>query len=117
MRRPARSRCAISSCSRRRSSCLGSRNFEIVLTDGLRQLERLPGVADTRVAGLLGGISLAEDISAERVTDALVDEGFVTRPLRGNTIQISPPFITTDDELRDLLGAIEIALSNQDGKL
>jgi adenosylmethionine-8-amino-7-oxononanoate aminotransferase len=93
------------------------KELEIVLTDGLRQLERLPGVVDTRVAGLLGGISLAEDISAEAVTEALVDEGFVTRPLRGNTIQISPPFITTDDELRDLLGAIEIALSNQDGKL
>ncbi|WP_342659764.1 Putrescine--pyruvate aminotransferase [Rhodococcus ruber] len=89
--------------------------LEIVLTEELEHLNTLPGVAETRVAGLLGGISLREDLSAEALTDALIDDGFVTRPLRGNTVQISPPFITTDDELRELVAAIEAAVTAQDG--
>jgi adenosylmethionine-8-amino-7-oxononanoate aminotransferase len=34
--------------------------------------------------------------------------------LRGNTVQVSPPFITTDEELRELVGAIETAVVAQD---
>ena len=65
--------------------------------DGL--LARQEAVVDVRVAGFLGGVQLAEHLVAERVTDRLVDLGFISRPLRGNTLQISPRFITTDQEL------------------
>jgi adenosylmethionine-8-amino-7-oxononanoate aminotransferase len=91
------------------------KELEVVLTEELTSLNALAGVTETRVAGLLGGISLREDLSAEALTDALIEDGFVTRPLRGNTVQISPPFITTDDELRDLVTAIEAAIAAQDG--
>lgn len=66
-----------------------------------------PGIAEVRVAGLLGGVTLLEHLSAERVCDALIDNGFISRPLRGNTLQISPPFITTDDELYAFIDAID----------
>jgi adenosylmethionine-8-amino-7-oxononanoate aminotransferase len=36
--------------------------------------------------------------------------------LRGNTVQISPPFITTDDEIRQLVAAIDTVLSAQEAK-
>ncbi|GAA3752872.1 adenosylmethionine-8-amino-7-oxononanoate aminotransferase [Spinactinospora alkalitolerans] len=91
------------------------KELEGALTEGLKSLDGLAGVAETRVAGLLGGISLREDLSAEALTDALIKDGFITRPLRGNTVQVSPPFITTNEELRELVGAIEAAVVAQHG--
>ncbi|MGY0489515.1 aminotransferase family protein [Streptomyces sp. WG-D5] len=90
--------------------------LERVLVDALRDLEGRESVVETRVAGLLGGVALVDELSAEAVTDDLVDLGFVTRPLRGNTVQISPPFITTDDELRQLVGAIGTVLATHEGR-
>ena len=62
---------------------------------------------EVRFAGFLGGVSLIDEADATQITDQLIEMGFISRPLRGNTLQISPPFITTDDELSDYLGAIE----------
>ncbi|MFZ3565360.1 aspartate aminotransferase family protein [Streptomyces sp. BH097] len=90
--------------------------LEQVLADELRVLNTRESVVETRVAGLLGGVSLVDDINAEAVTDELVEHGFVTRPLRGNTVQISPPFITTDDELRGLVAAIGTVLAAHEGR-
>ncbi|MFJ9127888.1 aspartate aminotransferase family protein [Streptomyces sp. NPDC102340] len=90
--------------------------LEQVLADELRVLGTRESVVETRVAGLLGGVALADDISAEAVTDELVEHGFVTRPLRGNTVQISPPFITTDEELRGLVTAIGTVLAAHEGR-
>jgi adenosylmethionine-8-amino-7-oxononanoate aminotransferase len=39
--------------------------------------------------------------------------GVITRPLRGNTPQISPPFITTDDEIRQLVRTIDVVIAAQ----
>ncbi|WP_306319614.1 MULTISPECIES: aspartate aminotransferase family protein [unclassified Streptomyces] len=91
-------------------------DLEQVLADELRVLGTRESVVETRVAGLLGGVALVDDISAEAVTDDLVEHGFVTRPLRGNTVQISPPFITTDDELRQLVAAIGTVLSTHESR-
>ncbi|MGW2339774.1 aminotransferase family protein [Streptomyces sp. NPDC001661] len=90
--------------------------LEQVLADELRVLNTRESVVETRVAGLLGGVSLVDDINAEAVTDELVEHGFVTRPLRGNTVQISPPFITTDEELRGLVAAIGTVLAAHEGR-
>ncbi|QCR18163.1 aminotransferase family protein [Agrococcus sp. SGAir0287] len=76
--------------------------------DGLAA--RQAGVVDVRVAGLLGGVELAPELDAVRVTDALVDLGFISRPLRGNTLQLSPPFIIADEELVSFVAAIEHAI-------
>jgi adenosylmethionine-8-amino-7-oxononanoate aminotransferase len=73
-------------------------------------LARRPSVVDVRVAGFLGGVTLRDEVPAERAADALVELGFISRPLRGNTLQISPPFITTDDELTSFVEAIEDVL-------
>jgi adenosylmethionine-8-amino-7-oxononanoate aminotransferase len=86
---------------------------ELLLTEELARLRTRDAVVDTRVAGLLGGVTLVDEVSAEAVTDALIDWGFITRPLRGNTVQISPPFITTADEIRRLVAAIDAVATAQ----
>lgn len=107
------------------SAALALKNLEIIEREGLLgrvlELEGVLGaeldalatderVADTRVAGLLGGIQLRPEFSAESVTDEMVEQGWIARPLRGNVIQISPPFTTTDDELRGIVAAAVSAL-------
>jgi adenosylmethionine-8-amino-7-oxononanoate aminotransferase len=91
--------------------------LEGLLRGELEQLAaQRPSVADVRVAGFLGGVTLRDDIPAERVADELIDAGFVSRPLRGNTLQLSPPFITTDDELTQFVAAISHVLSEEETK-
>lgn len=87
-----------------------SAELEQVLARELKAIESHEFVTSTRVGGFLGGIELSSDVSAELVTDQIIERGFITRPLRGNTIQISPPFITTDQEVRDLVGAVRAVL-------
>jgi len=85
--------------------------LEQVLAKELKAIEAHDFVVSTRVGGFLGGIELSSHVSAEFVTDQIIDHGFITRPLRGNTVQISPPFITTDQEVRDLVGAVRTVLN------
>jgi len=84
------------------------KDLEAQLADGLTALdERCSSVKEVRFSGFLGGVALEDGLDAARVADDLIDSGFITRPLRGNTLQISPPFITTDAELQAFLDAIE----------
>ncbi len=107
------------------SAALALKNLEIIEREGLLgRVQQLEGVLstelgalaaddrieETRVAGLLGGIQLRPEFSAEQVTDAMVEQGWIARPLRGNVIQISPPFTTTDEELRGIVAAAVTAL-------
>jgi adenosylmethionine-8-amino-7-oxononanoate aminotransferase len=88
------------------------RELEELLRTELQELSaQHPSVTEVRVAGFLGGVSLIDDLNAEQICDELLDLGFISRPLRGNTLQISPPFITTDEELRAFVGAIGHVLS------
>ena len=107
------------------SAALALKNIEIIEREGLlgrvKHLEGVlgaelsalsadPRVAETRVAGFLGGIQLRPELSAEAVTDEMVEQGWIARPLRGNVIQISPPFTTTDEEVRGIVAAAVSAL-------
>jgi len=85
--------------------------LEVVLREELAALAaRRPSVAEVRCGGFMGGVSLTEHYSNEQIANDLVELGFVARPLRGNTLQISPPLITTDDEVRLAIKAIDEAL-------
>lgn len=107
------------------SAALALKNLEIIEREGLlERVRRLEGVLateleglagddrieETRFAGFLGGIQLRPEFSAEEVTDAMVEQGWIARPLRGNVIQISPPFTTTDEEVRGIVAAAVSAL-------
>lgn len=72
-----------------------------------------PGVIEVRHSGLLGGVTLAEELSAEDISDDLVDLGYISRPLRGNNLQISPPFIASSRELKSYVSAIGHAIEEK----
>ncbi|MDH6195512.1 adenosylmethionine-8-amino-7-oxononanoate aminotransferase [Mycobacterium frederiksbergense] len=91
--------------------------LEKLLVAQLKQLAaQRRSIADVRVAGFLGGVTLQDGIAAESVTDKLIDLGFISRPLRGNTLQISPPFIATNDELTQFVSAIDHVLQEEEAK-
>lgn len=91
------------------------KGLEVRLAEGLARLGATrPSVSEVRVCGLLAGVALTDDCDAVAVTDALLDRGLVARPLRGNTVQLSPPFITTDAELAELIGALDDTLAEQE---
>jgi adenosylmethionine-8-amino-7-oxononanoate aminotransferase len=91
--------------------------LEAVLNHELAALaDRQPAVTEVRVGGLLGGVTLADHLSAEHVVDDLVELGYISRPLRGNSLQISPPFIVSDAELRSFITAIEQAVSGAENR-
>jgi adenosylmethionine-8-amino-7-oxononanoate aminotransferase len=64
----------------------------------------------------MGGITLADDVDAVTVSDEVIELGFICRPLRGNTLQISPPFISTEEEVNALVDAIGTVLHGFEGR-
>ncbi len=91
--------------------------LENCLAGGLKDLrEAHVSVADVRVAGFMGGITLADDVDAVTVCDEVIELGFVCRPLRGNTLAISPPFISTEEEVTALIDAIGTVLQGFEGR-
>lgn len=91
--------------------------LEVVLRDELAGLSaRQPAVVDVRVAGLLGAVTLADHLVADRVADGLIELGYISRPLRGNNLQISPPFIISDSELVSFIAAIEQAIASEENR-
>ena len=90
--------------------------LEPVLAAALEPLRSLPGVADVRTAGLAGGVELDADLLAAHpaagaaIVLAARRRGVLTRLLRGVALQISPPFVVTEDELGAIAAAIEAAL-------
>lgn len=88
--------------------------LEVVLDRELKALaEHNPNVVDVRVAGLLGGVTVADHLSAERISDTVIELGYISRPLRGNTLQLSPPFIISDEELASFVSAIDEAITTE----
>jgi adenosylmethionine-8-amino-7-oxononanoate aminotransferase len=93
------------------------KELEVILRTEFDLLaQRRPAVADVRVAGLLGGITLADHLKAEQICDDLIELGYIARPLRGNTVQVSPPFIITDHELRLFVAAIDQAIIERENR-
>jgi adenosylmethionine-8-amino-7-oxononanoate aminotransferase len=78
--------------------------------------QRQAAVKDVRVAGLLGGVTLADHLKADQVCDDLIELGYIARALRGNTIQVSPPFIISDQELTQFVTAIEQAITERENR-
>lgn len=93
------------------------KDLEVRLDEGLTAMAaRHSCVAEVRVGGFMAGIALVDDLDAVTVSDELIERGFVVRPLRGNTLQLSPPFITTDDELSSIVDAIDDTLTQRELK-
>jgi putrescine---pyruvate transaminase len=107
------------------------RNLEIIEREGLRdrvralepvlaravgELESEPLVEETRCAGLLAAVQLSADARAavpdlaDRVVAALQDDGVLIRALVGHSLQLSPPFVISEEEIELIASRIAGAL-------
>ena len=76
------------------------RELEPVLTDALAPLADHPAVAEVRSGvGLLGAVELADPSKLQPVIDAAYRRGVLVRGIRGVALQVSPPFVITEDEI------------------
>jgi putrescine aminotransferase len=79
------------------------RTLEPVLAGVLRTLESHPAVSEVRTGvGLLGGVELADPSKLQAVIDAAYERGVLIRGIRGVALQISPPFVITEEEIATL---------------
>ena len=79
------------------------RTLEPVLEAALRPLEAHPLVSEVRAGlGLLAGIELSDPALLGRVLAEARARGVILRGIRGVAIQISPPFVITEDEIATL---------------
>ena len=75
-----------------------------------------PSIADVRSIGLAGAVELDAALLAEHPTVgasvvlAARKHGVLTRLLRAVALQISPPFVVTEDELAKVVDGIAAAL-------
>ena len=69
-------------------------------------------VAGVRIGGFLGAIEVTGAVDAERALDLALDAGVILRVLQGRALQISPPFVVTDDEVARI---VEVALHAIEG--
>jgi putrescine---pyruvate transaminase len=92
------------------------RELEPVLKRALASLESSPLVEETRSVGLLGGVQFSAEARAEdpalvdRVISQLQDDGVLMRSLVAHSLQISPPFVITEQEVNLLAERIGNAL-------
>ena len=76
------------------------KQLEPVLADALRPLADHEAVADVRTGvGLLGAVELADPSKLQAVIDACYERGVLVRGIRGVALQVSPPFVITEDEI------------------
>jgi adenosylmethionine-8-amino-7-oxononanoate aminotransferase len=92
------------------------RQLEPVLRELLEPLRGEPGVADVRSAGLAAAVELDPDLLAANPAAPLTavvaarGHGVLTRALRGVALQISPPFVVTEDELAQVVDAVALGV-------
>jgi adenosylmethionine-8-amino-7-oxononanoate aminotransferase len=84
--------------------------IEKVLRSGLAPARALASVADVRCLGAIGVIELHHDVDVKAATSAALSAGVWIRPFR-NLIYCMPPYITSDDQLRQVTSAMLAAAS------
>ena len=84
--------------------------LEIVLGEELTALSTHELVDEVRYEGFLGAIQFSSLVKSEQIADELIEAGFILRLLGGNALQVSPPFIVTDAEVRKLIAGVREVL-------
>ena len=93
-----------------------ARRLEAVLEQMVKPLRDSELVVDVRAgAGFLAGVQLRAEVDADRIIDACAESGVLIRTIHDNTLQICPPFVCTDDEVAQIVDAIDGALASYDG--
>jgi adenosylmethionine---8-amino-7-oxononanoate aminotransferase len=83
-------------------------SIERQLTQGLAPLRGLPGIADVRVKGAVGAVTLDHDPDLEALRAAFVARGIWLKPF-GRTVYTTPPLVIGPEDLGriiDTIGAV-----------
>ena len=92
--------------------------LEPVLDREIRRLEGVRGVGEIRTVGLTAAVAFEPALLAgdaglpERAVAAALRHGVATRVLRGHALQVSPPFIITEEEIRQLVDGFGSAIED-----
>lgn len=93
-----------------------ARRLEVVLEQMVKPLRDNDLVVDVRAgAGFMAGVQLLAGVDADPIVDACAEAGVLIRTIHDNTLQICPPFICTDDDVAQIVEAIDGALATYDG--
>jgi adenosylmethionine-8-amino-7-oxononanoate aminotransferase len=84
--------------------------LEPVLQREAAKLAALPQVAEVRSAGLLAAVELKPAGLADLAVAELRRQGTISRALVGKSIQISPAFVITEQEITDLMASVGRAI-------
>jgi adenosylmethionine-8-amino-7-oxononanoate aminotransferase len=91
------------------------KELEPELVRAMDQVAKHPSVAEVRTGiGLLAGVNLVPEVSADLITRVCLESGVLLRALPDNTLQISPPFVIESGALWRIAGAIAAALDHPD---
>ena len=86
-------------------------HLETVLEKTVDPLRTHHLVADVRAgAAFMAGVQLRDDVSGDAVAEACTEAGVLIRTIHNNTLQICPPFVTTEDEVALIAQTIAQAL-------
>ena len=90
--------------------------LETVLAKVVEPLADHELVAEVRAgAGFMAGIHLRPGVNGDAVAEACTDAGVLIRVIHDNTLQICPPFVTTEEELGLIANTITEALDAHQG--
>ncbi|MGK5543485.1 adenosylmethionine--8-amino-7-oxononanoate transaminase [Streptomyces sp. URMC 127] len=81
------------------------KRIETGLRDGLAEAASLPGVRDVRVLGAIGVVQLDHEVDVAAATRAAVRAGVWLRPFR-DLLYVMPPYVTNDEDLARVCGAV-----------
>jgi adenosylmethionine-8-amino-7-oxononanoate aminotransferase len=85
--------------------------LEGVLHRAVQSLVDHPLVLEVRSGvGFLCGVQLVPDVPGDSVADACIERGVAMRTISANTLQISPPFVVTDEEVATIVDVIRESL-------
>jgi len=125
------------------SCAVGLRNLQIIEDEGLveqvatkgahlhQKLQELRGldiVGDVRGIGLLGAVELVKDRQTKELFDAsagtarnvwlaALQEGVIVRPLTGDVLAISPPFVITEQQIDRIIDVLHTAIDAVSARL
>lgn len=81
-----------------------------ILKEEIRPMKAMEQVADTRVIGAVGVVEMKEAVDMASIQKQFVEQGIWVRPF-GKLIYIMPPFIISDQELKQLIHGMKCVIS------
>ena len=87
--------------------------IEQCLQENLTPLLKHSRVSDVRILGAIGAIEAIQNVNLAKIQQRFVELGVWIRPF-GKLIYIMPPFITSNDQLKTLIYAIETVLDEDE---